>query len=395
MRDILSRALVLAPTADRELWLAFALGASSVATLLLYFYGVAELGLSVWLLLVPAAIVLGIITVWARRSRRRELFLRIVAGLWAGGLATLAYDLVRLPIAISGIPVFKAISYFGTIILGHSSPSITSEVVGWSYHLSNGIGFGLMYAAVVRTPRLWTAVAWGLFLELAMLLTPYAEVFGYTVSGPFLAITIGAHAVYGASLWAALRYWIRDGRFQAPRFSWMRTAFVFSFVLVGVGCVAADFHARHARTIPPSPPSYLGSHLYVTWNVPEPDRFAAMWIFSRFSDPKSRFHFIEPFSHAPYGTPFDIPEAKLRRTGTSSATEVLVESLERGHEAKLALLGRVGHVYEIAPWMRPTDPAAHELGRRILEAGDCGEQLTSKCLSRAFAFMDRWYQGGS
>ena len=385
----------LAPLTHHELLIPFVLGASSIGTLLLYFYGVAEMSLSVWALLAPAALLLGAYTLWAKRSDRTDLFMRIVAGLWAGSFATLAYDLVRVPIAMSGIPVFKAISYFGTVILGQSSPSLSSEVAGWTYHLSNGMGFGLMYTVLARTPRFWTAVVWGLFLELAMLLTPYAEVFGYKVSGNFLAITIGAHAVYGATLWAGLRFWIGKEGFSRLTFSWWKVAAPFIVVPLGIGWVAADFHARHASTIPPSPPSYLGPHLYVTWDVPEPDRFAVMWIFTRFSDSVARFHFIEPFSQASYGTLFDTPEAELRRSATGSATEVLIALLDAESDEKLELLGRVGHIYEISPWMRPTDPVAYRLGQQIMDAGDCGERLTSTCVSQAFEFLDRWYEGGS
>ena len=61
-----------------------ALGASSIATLLLYFYGVAALDHSVRVLLVPATIALAALTVWARRTERRELYDRIMGGLWAG-----------------------------------------------------------------------------------------------------------------------------------------------------------------------------------------------------------------------------------------------------------------------------------------------------------------------
>src|SRR5712692_4648598 len=70
-----------------------ALGASSIATLLLYFYGVAELGHSVRVLLLPSTAALIVLTVWARRTGRQELYDRILAGLWAGLFASLAYDI--------------------------------------------------------------------------------------------------------------------------------------------------------------------------------------------------------------------------------------------------------------------------------------------------------------
>src|SRR5438093_792641 len=177
-----------------------ALGASSIATLLLYFYGVAELGHSVRVLLVPSTAALVVLIVWARRTDRRELYDRIMGGLWAGLFASLAYDIARIPIAHAGIPVFRAISYFGTVFLDQPKPTLASEVIGWAYHLSNGVGFGLMYATLFSRPRWWTAVGWGVFLELSMLYTPYAEVFGYQRTATFFTITMGAPVCYGLGL---------------------------------------------------------------------------------------------------------------------------------------------------------------------------------------------------
>ena len=38
-------------------------------------------------------------------------------------------------------PSFKAISYFGTLIVGSAAVTPEAEVAGWAYHYSNGIGF--------------------------------------------------------------------------------------------------------------------------------------------------------------------------------------------------------------------------------------------------------------
>jgi hypothetical protein len=216
-----------------------ACGASSIATLLFYFYGVAEMAVSVPASLIPAAMILILVARWARAPGRQNVRARIVAGLWAGGFATLAYDLVRLPIALGGLPVFKAISYFGTLITGQARPTVLSELAGWSYHLSNGIGFGLIYAALIGRPRWWTAVLWGVTLEAAMLLTPYAEVFGYKLSSKFVAITLGSHVVYGIVLWLALRPF-GLGRDSPPQIV-TRPLLKFVPVPLGVGMVGAVF----------------------------------------------------------------------------------------------------------------------------------------------------------
>jgi hypothetical protein len=382
-----------APVRHSLLLLPLLLGASSIASLLLYFYGVLDMRRGVVSVLLPAIALLILTLVWARLRGQEGLAHRMAAGLWAGGLATLTYDLVRVPIAWSGVPVFKAISYFGTVILGTAEPGFLSELIGWAYHLSNGIGFGLMYTAFVTTPRWWSAVLWGLLLEGAMLLTPYAEVFGYRLSANFLAITIGAHVVYGLTLWAALRYGygLRPASTSPPPS--MRRLLLFSTLIpLGIGAVAVDFHLRHAEAIPPSPPASLGPHLYVTWHIPEPDRLAAMWLYRRFIDPRAQFHFIPPFSTVRYGTPFDTPEAAIRRSGNRSVTELLVSQHGLGEDPRLQRLARMTHLYEITPWMGPSDPAAQELGEKLMAAaGQCQPARVAACVTRAFQYLDGWY----
>jgi hypothetical protein len=384
---------VPAPIKYPALLLPFLLGASSIASLLLYFYGLMEMGRSVRSLAIPAVLVLILATFWAKYTQRVVLYNRILAGLFAGACATLAYDLVRVPIVWSGIPVFKAISYFGTVIVGQPTPTVTSDVYGWAYHLSNGVGFGLMYTALVAVPRWWSAVLWGLLLEGAMLVTPYAEVFGYKVSPEFLAITIGAHLVYGVTLWTSLRYWCGglacDWSTTRPL---SRALLTWGLVSLGIGAIAADFHLRHGRALPPSPPGYLGTHLYTTWNVLEPDRLAALWVFQRFVEPQARFHFVAPFSPMAYGIPFDTPEAEVRRSGTQSVTEILLAQNRLQANPELALLARMTHLYEVTPWMRPADPAASRFGQELIAAtGQCPLPDITPCVERAFHYLDTWY----
>lgn len=381
-------AAALLPISRPSALVPFALGATSIGTLLLYFYGVTSMGTGARWLLLPAVVLLA---AFALAMARRDAVVaeRVVAGVWAGALATFAYDVVRVPIAASGVPVFKAISYFGTVILDQAHPTPVSELVGWSYHLSNGIGFGLMYAMAVTRPRLWSALLWGVTLEAAMLATPYAEVFGYRMTPGFLAITIGAHLVYGAVLWAGLLGW--ETLKRSPR----RGRWVAALGLVGpvgIGGVAADFHERHAASLPPSPPAYVGEHLYTTWNVPEPDRVALLWATRRFVDPSARFHYVEPFSQVIYGTPIDLPEAEVRRDATRSATEVLLEAEGLADDPRLRLLADTTHLLEIARWRLPANPTAFRLGTGLVSAvGECRPEEAPACFERGFRFLDAWY----
>jgi hypothetical protein len=368
--------------------------ATSISSLLLYLAGVMELRTSAQCLLLPGLIWFAGFWLWIKRRGYSALHQRLARGCWAGLVATFVYDLVRVPMVVSGLPVFKAISYFGTVFLGEPTPTLASEVVGWTYHLSNGIGFALMYVLWMNRPSWWTAVLWGLVLEGVMLLTPYAEVFGYKISRQFLSITIGAHVVYGLGLWAGLRF-LEARATLAARWPWCRHVIVVVLVGVplGLAAIAADFHARHARAIPPSPPEYVGPHLYTTWDVLEPDRIAATWMWSRFVDKQARFHFIPSFSRLTHGQPFDVPEAEIRRTGTRSATEVLLARHRLEGDPKLALLGRMAHLYEITPWQIGTDAAPSRLGRQLKEITSPEIDLSrQQTVQRIFAWLDRWYR---
>jgi Chromate resistance exported protein len=81
---------------------------------------------------------------------------------------------------------------------------------------------------------------------------------------------------------------------------------------------------RFQRDLQPQDPAVAAAlyrpHLYTVWNVHEPDRVAAVWVMQRFAYRDAVFRFIEPFEKVKFGTPFDMPEAAVRRTGTQSAT---------------------------------------------------------------------------
>ena len=366
----------------------FALASTSIVSLLFYFAGTMSLSRAVCALLLPGCVLLLLIALWARRTRRDDLLRRLHAGLWAGGFATLAYDLVRLPIAHAGVPVFKAISYFGTVLLAVPRPTLASEIVGWSYHVSNGVGLALMYTALFRRPRWLSAVLWGIGLEVAMLLTPYAEVFGYRRSPAFIAMTLSAHAVYGLVLWLGVRHDLA----QADRGP-LPAARMWGLWLIGlllIAAIAADFHHAHAESIPVSPPPDIGPGLYVTWSVPEPDRIGAIWLMRRFVEPHARFHFVEPMSLITFGTPFDVPEAEIRRSQSLSAFDVALARSGRKDDAALGVLARMCYMTEIRPWALASDADAGRLAEGLAaRLGACRD--LSLCLDLGLAWYDETY----
>src|SRR5947209_2133231 len=78
--------------------------------------------------------------------------------------------------------------------------SAAAQVVGWTYHFSNGITFGVMYLALLgdaaRRHWLWGALL-AAGIELAMLLTPYSS-FAIRLTAAFVAVTLIAHLVFGS-----------------------------------------------------------------------------------------------------------------------------------------------------------------------------------------------------
>ena len=132
-----------------------------------------------------------------------------VIGAIGGLIAACSYDLFRLPFVVAAadrigpawlrLPLFKVFPRFGAMILGiaftpqqtDSQFPLLAHVVGWAYHLSNGITFGVMYMALI---------ALAVFLEAAMLFTPYTSFFGIASTGRFVAATLTAHLIFGVAL---------------------------------------------------------------------------------------------------------------------------------------------------------------------------------------------------
>jgi hypothetical protein len=383
------------PHSILERGLAIVAGASSISSLLLYFSG--HLGFldGVRYVLLPG-LALGVVTfAWAAAADRRACRQMLLSGVWSGLIATFAYDVVRLPIAHAGVPVFKAISYFGTILLDVPNPTLSSELAGWSYHVSNGVGFGLMYTALVRKPRVWSAVAWGLFLEAAMLVTPYAEIFGYKIGSQFLAVTIGGHVCYGLGLYGGLRLWTsfvsRSPNRRAAIRSRGLAAIGAAILLAGIGCIGADFHRLHTAGMPTSPPSSLDSHLYSTWDALEVDRVTAMWVLKRYVDPKAHFYFVSPFTTARFGIPFDLPEAEARRSGSQSTTEVLLARSAHESDRALIRIAAVAHHFEIMPWAAPSSEDERGLGLDLQARARSCRPVRMDCVEEMFAVLDTWY----
>jgi hypothetical protein len=184
----------------------FTLAFLSFACLLGQFYGLWTMRFFGCWVLPPAT---ALLTYVAYRNRDHSTglsspFIWIVQGAIAGLLAAVAYDLYRLPFVLSGAPLFKVFPRFGELLLGSTEPRWLVHALGWTYHFSNGAALGIMFLAMVsffRRPSLfWGAVAWALFIEVVLLLTPYTSFLGFTLNGHFLFLTATAHLIFGLAL---------------------------------------------------------------------------------------------------------------------------------------------------------------------------------------------------
>lgn len=201
--------------------LVFLLSASSIWCLLAEFYGLCSMRTFTLAILIPASIALIIIAVLDRARGDGRLWRAVVIGACGGLLAAFAYDLFRLPWVIGAadkvgpmwlrLPLFKVFPRFGAMILGlpytaqqrDSQFPLYVHVLGWVYHFSNGITFGVMYMALIgdATRRSWLwGVALAAGLELAMLFTPYTGFFGIRLTALFVAVTLSAHVFFGVVL---------------------------------------------------------------------------------------------------------------------------------------------------------------------------------------------------
>jgi len=184
----------------------FGLAWLSFGCLLGQFYGLWSMHVFGYLVLPPATVLLAVAAYLHRKQAGRlgSAHTWVVQGAIGGLVAAVAYDLYRLPFVLNGAPLFNVFPQFGELLLGAKEPRWLVQALGWTYHFSNGAALGIMFlvmASCFRRPALfWGAVAWAVFVEAMLLLTPYASFFRLKLNGQFLFLTVSAHLVFGAVL---------------------------------------------------------------------------------------------------------------------------------------------------------------------------------------------------
>ena len=176
----------------------FLLAGGSIAALLADLYGIAPMHRVFLAVSVPAMVVLTVLASarWLPAGMRDI----VTVGALGGLVGTMGYDLARVPFAMAGQRVFAPIESYGLLIADASVSSGWTSTLGWLFHCSNGVTFGIAYAALAARRHWGWGVLWGLLLETVAVAGPFAD--RYQLNGNEYAIVIAylGHVFYGAPL---------------------------------------------------------------------------------------------------------------------------------------------------------------------------------------------------
>ena len=207
-------------------FIVFVLSAASIWCLLAEFYHLCSMRQFTFFALIPATIVLILMAILDRVAGDGRMWRAVVIGSIGGFLAACAYDTFRIPFVVAAVdhigpdwlrlPLFKVFPRFGAMILNQPFDNNTTDtqfpllthVIGWIYHFSNGMTFGVMLLAIVGTVGkrvMLAAIGLAVGLELAMLFTPYTGYFGIGLTTKFVVATLVAHLIFGIALGAYLK----------------------------------------------------------------------------------------------------------------------------------------------------------------------------------------------
>lgn len=208
-------------TAHAPWMLRLALGVIACASVFPLLAWVYEVGaFDAWSALVASPLLLALVAaalVLARTRRWPSTRAAIVAGAMGGLIGTLGYDLFRVPFIIGGgFRLLAPIESYGVLLLARESSSPFTDFAGWAYHFTNGIGFGIAYA-VVAAGRSWRwGIVWGLFLESAVVFSPFAQSYGLINDNGIhwapIIIAYAAHVPYGIAVGVFAQHHERTAR---------------------------------------------------------------------------------------------------------------------------------------------------------------------------------------
>ena len=220
----------------------------SGGALLAKVFGIAPLQAVTLYLFLPCALFLVGMWWWASRTGRDYLAGALTIGFWGGLLGTLAYDLARIPFLLAGQRVFAPINVYGVWLAEAAISSQWTHALGWAYHFSNGITFGIMYALFMRRRHWLWAIPWALLLETIAVLSPFAVIFNLVGNYNALAIAYLGHVAYALPLGWLVYRWDDTLAWLAARPGWLRRGWpvvgLLLFLLVALWPPGTAFDSR-------------------------------------------------------------------------------------------------------------------------------------------------------
>jgi hypothetical protein len=181
-------------------------GFASSAAFFLHMFGVIRMPFFVNFFFMPLIVLMLIVGIYSWQ-RRLPFWRRLRAGILAGALGLIAYDLTRLIIYKSGIfnyHPFHAIPKLGALVTGLTPAAPSSVYAGWTYHIWNGFSYAIIYALVAGPAKWGWGVAWAMILETLMVIS-YPTFLQIKLDAPFLAISFFGHLCYGTVLGVTVR----------------------------------------------------------------------------------------------------------------------------------------------------------------------------------------------
>jgi hypothetical protein len=185
--------------------------AGRLVGVLALFSGAALLTHIVWRVSLPLALaaavtllVFSAATLWRRATpaQRTMLTTLVKVGAASGLIATVSYDTAKYALSQldpSPYNPFEAVRIFGTLLLGQPASEAAIYAVGTTFHLLNGVSFGVAYCFLFRRQGIVAGMAWGLFLEMFQL-TLYPGWLNIRLYSEFAQISAISHVVYGLVL---------------------------------------------------------------------------------------------------------------------------------------------------------------------------------------------------
>jgi hypothetical protein len=186
---------------------------ASTAAFFLHVLGVVRMPFFINFVGMPVIVLMMIVGLYSWQ-RRLPFWRRLRAGIIAGALGLIAYDLVRFAIYESGILAyypFHAIARLGSLITGQPPEADAAIFAGWLYHYWNGFSYAIIYALVAGPAMWYWGVAWAMMLEIGMLAS-YPTFLAVRNDWAFRTISLIGHIVYGVTIGFTVRRLAREDR---------------------------------------------------------------------------------------------------------------------------------------------------------------------------------------